>query len=211
MNLQKCSNGHYYDGDTYQGCPHCGKQSPDDNQTISLDFATMDGGEVTVPIDQGLTTEIESAMQTSTMGTGLFDDQKTVSFYPDRPVLAAKDPVVGWLVCVGGDLYGQDFRLKSGRNFIGRGDQMDVCLSGQSTVSRDRHAIIIYEPKQNVFLAQPGETKELIYLNETVVLMPTVMKKNDILQVGNILLMLVPCCDEVYVWKDEEKEYSSKI
>ena len=24
MNLTKCSNGHFYDGDTYASCPHCG-------------------------------------------------------------------------------------------------------------------------------------------------------------------------------------------
>lgn len=205
MNLQKCSNGHYYDGDTYQGCPHCGKQSPDENQTVSLDISGMDGGVVTVPVDRGLTMEIENVMK-GTAGTDLHDDQKTVSFFPDNDILAAKAPVVGWLVCVKGELYGQDFRIKSGRNFVGRGEQMDICLRGQNTVSRDRHAIIIYEPKQNIFLAQPGETKELIYLNDSVVLTPAVMKKNDILQVGNVSLMLIPCCDDVFTWKNDETE-----
>ena len=83
---------------------------------------------------------------------------------------------------------------------------MDICLRGESTVSRDRHAILIYEPRQNLFLVQPGETKELIYLNGNVVLTPMVMKKNDILQVGDISLMLVPCCDDVFHWEEEEKK-----
>ena len=120
------------------------------------------------------------------------DDQKTVSFYDGNQVLAEKDPVVGWVVCVKGNRYTYSFRLKSGRNFVGRAENMDICLRGESTVSRDRHAILIYEPRQNLFLVQPGETKELIYLNGNVVLTPMVMKKNDILQVGDISLMLVP-------------------
>lgn len=209
MNLQKCSNGHYYDGDTYTSCPHCKNQGAVENPTVALDMP-VSGGEVTVamhPVDEGPT--LTGAINTVRDGFGTalpLDDQKTVSYYPESPVLADKNPVVGWMVCVKGSMYGQDFRLKSGRNFVGRGDNMDICLKGEKTVSRDRHAILIYEPKQNLFLAQPGETKELIYLNGDVVLMPTVMKKNDILQVGDVSLMLIPCCDEIYKWSTEEKE-----
>lgn len=208
MNLLKCSNGHYYDGDAYSSCPHCKGQGAADNPTVALDIPAAGGGEVTVAMpsnDEGPT--LSGALNTVRDGFGTVlpsDDQKTVSFFSESPVLAEKDPVVGWMVCVKGNLYGQDFRLKTGRNFIGRGDGMDVCLKGEKTVSRDRHAILIYEPKQNLFLAQPGETKELIYLNGSVVLTPTIMKKNDVLQVGDISLMLIPCCDDVYRWQAEE-------
>lgn len=204
MNLQKCSNGHYYDRDAYSNCPHCKNPVTDENQTVSLDISDAGGGESTVGLDEGVT--LSGLIKEASGSSGVSDDQKTVSFFADSPVYAKKDPVVGWLVCVQGNMYGKDFRLKSGRNFVGRGDDMDVCLKGESTVSRDRHAILIYEPKQNVFLAQPGETKELIYLNEQVVLMPTVMKKNDVLQVGDISLMLIPCCDDVYQWKEKEQD-----
>ena len=107
------------------------------------------------------------------------------------------------MVCVDGanGLKGRDFKLKVGRNFIGRDNDMDVCLRNENSVSRQQHAIIIYEPKQNVFLAQPGNTKELTYLNDEVVLVPKVMKKNDVLQVGNVTLMLVPFCDDAFKWE----------
>lgn len=208
MNLLKCSNGHYYDGDAYSSCPHCKSQGTDENQTVALDMSLAGGGEVTVAMpsmDEGPT--LSGALNTVRDGFDTVlpsDDQKTVSFYMENPVLAEMDPVVGWMVCVKGELYGQDYRLKSGRNFVGRGEDMDVCLRGEKTVSRDRHAILIYEPKQNLFLVQPGESKELIYLNGSVVLTPVIMKKNDILQVGDISLMLIPCCDEAYRWKAEE-------
>lgn len=207
MNLQKCSKGHYYDGDAYTSCPHCKNQGTADNQTVALDMPASGGGEVTVamPSEEGPT--LSGVLENVTGNFNSIpasDDQKTVSFFSGSPILADKNPVVGWMVCIKGAMYGQDFRLKSGRNFVGRGDNMDICLRGESTVSRDRHAILIYEPKQNVFLAQPGETKELIYLNGNVVLTPTLMKKNDVLQVGDVSLMLIPCCDDLYQWSQEE-------
>lgn len=207
MNLQKCTKGHYYDGDAYTNCPHCKSQGGADNPTVALDMSAAGNSEVTVAFTNTEGPTLSGVVQAVTDNFGSVlpsDDQKTVSFFSASPVLADKNPVVGWMVCTKGSLYGRDFRLKSGRNFIGRGENMDICLSGESTVSRDRHAILIYEPKQNVFLAQPGETKELIYLNGNVVLTPTVMKKNDILQAGDVSLMLIPCCDEVYKWGAEE-------
>ena len=83
---------------------------------------------------------------------------------------------------------------------------MDICLRGESTVSRDRHAVLIYEPRQNLFLVQPGETKELIYLNGNVVLTPTVMKKNDVLQVGDISLRARACSDANHVPVERGRE-----
>ena len=203
MNLQKCSKGHYYDGDTYTSCPHCRAQGNSDNQTVALDIAPSGAAETaTSVLDDSPTLSGVVQAVTEGVANGLpGDDQKSVSFFSESPILAERQPVVGWMVCVKGKHYGEDFRLKSGRNFVGRGDNMDVCLRDESTVSRDRHAILIYEPKQNVFLAQPGESKELIYLNGNVVLTPTVMKKNDILQVGDVSLMLIPCCDEMYHWE----------
>ena len=138
---------------------------------------------------------------------GLDDDAKTISIYQNNkvetPVMA---PTVGWLVCTKGKFYGQDFRLKSGRNFIGRGAGMDVALAGENTVSRERHATIIHEPRQNIFIAQPGESRELFYVNGNVVLSPVQLKKNDILQIGEVCLMLIPCCDDVFNWDKEEND-----
>ena len=83
---------------------------------------------------------------------------------------------------------------------------MDVCLAGESTVSRDRHAPIIHEPRQNVCIAQPGESRELFYVNGNVVLTPVQLKKNDVLQIGNVQLMLIPCCDDAFNWNEEKED-----
>jgi len=212
MNLKKCANGHFYDGDTYATCPHCAAQAGGGNETVALDAGTQSREATTVAMTASVIPEdgptLGSAIQTvreTTSGSGaapsmLSDDQKTVSFFAGDETLAEQDPVVGWLVSIKGKQYGHDYRLKAGRNFIGRSSAMDVALLDEMTVSRDRHAIVVYEPKQNMFLAMPGDTKELVYLNGNVVLMPTEMRKNDVLQVGEVLLMLVPFCDNEFTW-----------
>ena len=47
---------------------------------------------------------------------------------------------------------------------------MDIALVGDKSVSRNKHAILVYEPKQHLYLVQPGESSELVYLNDEVVL-----------------------------------------
>ncbi len=206
MNLTKCSNGHFYDSDTYAACPHCsGSSAAVENSTVAFDSGSNIGA--TVDLDSFAPEPSVSApgpIPGMVMPQGNLDDSRTISVYQSAKV---ENPqislVVGWLVCIKGKMYGQDFRLKSGRNFIGRGAGMDICLAGENTVSRDRHAAIIHEPRKNIFIAQPGESRELFYVNGDVVLSPVQLKKNDVLQIGDVSLMLIPCCDEAFTWDKE--------
>ena len=61
-----------------------------------------------------------------------------------------------------------------------------------------------HEPRQNIFIAQPGDSRELFYVNNNVVLSPVQLKKNDVLQVGEVYLMLIPCCDSEFNWGKED-------
>ncbi len=115
------------------------------------------------------------------------------------------EPVVGWLVCLNGQDVGKSFVLKSGRNFIGRGSKMDVVIDGDMSISREKHAIILYEPKKRVFLAQPGESKELFYVNDEVVLNVTALAPYDKLLIGKTELYFIPFCGEVFAWEDLEQ------
>ena len=109
-------------------------------------------------------------------------------------------PVVGWLVCTEGVNKGSDYRLHQGRNFIGRSLEMDVCLMGDNTVSRSSHAVVVYDPRGNVYLAQPGDSKELLYINDKLVLNTVELKAMDILSLGSTKLMFVPLCGEAFHW-----------
>ena len=115
-------------------------------------------------------------------------------------VFGSPAPVVGWLVCVEGINKGTDYRLHQGRNFIGRAVEMDVCIENDNTVSRSSHAIVVYDPRSNVYLAQPGDAKELFYLNDQLVLNAVQLKAGDKLSIGNTKLMFVPLCGDHFHW-----------
>jgi hypothetical protein len=110
---------------------------------------------------------------------------------------------VGWLVCLAGPDRGRDFRLHAEKNFIGRSPAMDVCVAGDESVSRDRHALVIFDPKKQVFWSLPGEAAGLVYLNGDIVHSPTRMNRDDVLEVGQTKLVLIPFCGEKYSWARE--------
>lgn len=121
---------------------------------------------------------------------------------PVRPVQAKPaparpgEPCVGWLVALSGSHLGTDYRLKIGKNFIGRSSQMDVALTDDKSVSRDKHAIVVYEPKQHLYLVQPGEASTLVYRNEQVVLSPVQLEAYDVITVGDVNLLFMPLCNK---------------
>ena len=59
------------------------------------------------------------------------DDDKTMAYWSKDVNI---DPVVGWLTCIEGAEKGKDFRIVSERNFIGRGDDMDIQLTGDNSI-----------------------------------------------------------------------------
>ncbi len=180
MNLTRCENGHFYDADRFDVCPHCNQTS------ISTVLENEDGSkDYTMPLE----------------ATVAPDSQATIGYFGDVEV----QPVVGWLVAIAGSHFGEGFKLKSGRNFIGRAMDMDVALTGDNSISREKHAVIVYEPKSNIFLVQPGDAKELFYLNEKVVLAATEIKAYDKLNLGETELLFVPCCSDKFNWDSVKK------
>ncbi len=119
-----------------------------------------------------------------------------------EPAGSKNDPVVGWLVCLAGPDRGRDFRLHAEKNFVGRSSAMDVCVADE-TVSRDRHAMVIFDPKKQTFWAVPGDAAGLVYLNGDIVNAPTQMNPDDVLEVGQTKLVLIPFCGEKYSWRRE--------
>ncbi len=223
MNLVRCNQGHFYDGEVYQACPHC---SGAGNDNVTMPAAAFGNDNVTVamgaeapmipsqpaapvaplPVVSEEPSSLLDAVNASITATPIQmeeTDNKTVGFFSSS---IGKEPVVGWLVCIEGEHFGEDFRLKSGRNFIGRGSNMDVCIQKDNTVSRERHAIVVYEPRGNLFLMQPGDSKELCYLNDSVVLSPQPLNSHDVILVGETELLFVPCCTPTFSWSAKKKE-----
>ena len=116
------------------------------------------------------------------------------------------EPVVGWLVCVSGEHLGEDFSLKPGRNYIGRGNDNDIVISKDSAVSYDNKTVIIYEPEGRTFFAMPGEPEEICCINGETVLSQREIWQNDKLTVGETVLMFIPCCGESFSWEGMQKQ-----
>lgn len=112
-------------------------------------------------------------------------------------------PVVGWLVCVDGPAKGRDYRIHTQKNWIGRAPHMDICISGDNCISAEEDAFIAYEPKKKFFHFVPGKGRNLMYLNDDVLLSPVQLKPYDILTIGQTKLMFVPLCGERFDWDDK--------
>lgn len=199
---------------------------PADQPTILSD--SVINGQPTVPLTQ----PVLDAEQRTEPIIGDFadngDDDHTVAFYDElfsdvagpggtqslnpgmKPVNAISSPCVGWLIALGGTHIGQDYRLKVGKNFIGRDSQMDIALTGDKSVSRNRHAIVVYEPKQHMYLAQPGDSSGLVYRNNEVVLSPVKLEAYDMLTVGDVNLLFMPLCGDRFNWSTLLEELSKK-
>lgn len=226
MNPVKCPNGHYYDNDKFSSCPHCGNLSnanPSNTQSASeleinktmrmIPDEPVTPGKVVIPTEPepnstggGVDPTLSQGASPDSVSSTKPEDStgdKTIRYFD----AIATEPVTGWLVCIEGKKhFGKDFSLKVGGNFIGRASEMDICLSGDSSVSRLKHAVVLYEPKNNIFILQPGESRQLTYLNGNVVLTPTEIKCNDIITVGDTKLMFIPCCTDKFNWDDVIKE-----
>jgi hypothetical protein len=111
------------------------------------------------------------------------------------------NPVVGWLVSVDGPERGRDYRIRSERNFIGRSEKMDICISGDDAISRERHAVITYYPHKNVFKIAAGDSTGIVYLNGEGVETAEEIKPFDRIEIGKTQLVFVPFCGESFKWQ----------
>jgi len=190
--LTRCDNGHYYDSKKHTSCPFCGVQS------LGIDIQhTMAKRQGTNGYDVGITRPLDrSPAEAGEVG-------KTVGVYRKK---LGVDPVSGWLIAITGPEKGRDFRITSERNFIGRGESMDIQIAGDEAVSRDNHAAVSYSPKTQIFRIYPGDSKGLVYLNEQEVLTPEILKAYDVVELGQTKLMFVPFCGDNFRWDEPEEE-----
>ena len=113
------------------------------------------------------------------------------------------DPVVGWVVVIGGKGKGQAISLVTGVNSIGRDVDQRVALNfGDEKISRKQHALITYEPNAHVFYLQNGMGSNLTYLdsNTNVVLQPTLLQSGQCILLGDTTLKFIALCGADFDW-----------
>lgn len=220
MKLTRCNNGHFYDQDKFGSCPNCNSGNSVADQLTDA-FQSQPPVQDKIIPPPNILAEEDATMplrQEKAMNDILYDvpngnagfqeecgdDHYTVSITPGGKEIGTAEmkPVVGWLVCLSGEHMGKDFRLVQGKNFIGRDPAMDICLEHEKTVSRDKHALIVYEPKHHLYFIQSGESRELTYVNEQVVLELRELKAMDEILVGEVRLLFLPLCSDAFNWTD---------
>lgn len=203
----KCKNGHWYDPNVYRSCPHCKRN----NEKLSLMLDNVEEEDKTVSIadvDISLGQQlgeivgerIGSSISPDMLGTsGGDDDDKTISF--GFFGVTGIQPVTGWLVCLNGGGKGKDFRLHSGKNFIGRSNTMDVVLVDDKSVSRDKHGTVTYDPRGHEFYLSP-ENGNTVYLNGEMLETAGRLETDDVITIGETELVFIPYCKEERTWEE---------
>nr|WP_051527177.1 FHA domain-containing protein [[Eubacterium] cellulosolvens] len=134
---------------------------------------------------------------------------RTVGKYVSSDTDESYQPVVGWLVSVKGDCYGQSFHLKSGINRIGRSTEMDVKLLQDQSVSRKEVASIVFDSRSRQFSILPGtQSGDLIYLDGNALYERQSLKGYEKIEFGDSNLnmyLFVPFCGENFSWEDYTK------
>lgn len=131
--------------------------------------------------------------------------EKPLGFEPPIELLQEEvKPVCGWLVCIAGARVGMDYKIHSGKNFVGRGDDMDIQIIGDNEINRRNHAIIVYDPKKRGTVLLPGDSEGLVYLNEEAVYVPTAIKPYDPIELGKSRFVFIPLCGENFEWNDKQ-------
>ena len=150
-------------------------------------------------------TEIERVNLYSNTGrrTMIDDPDKTM------PIMGTEenaDPVTGWLVCIEGTQYGKDYKIHSGKNFIGRADNMHIQILGDNAISRVNHAAIIYDAKNRSTYLLPGDSSGLAYHNGEAVYTPVELQAFSVIEMRHSKFIFIPLCGEHFEWNDGSGE-----
>jgi hypothetical protein len=114
--------------------------------------------------------------------------------------------VVGWLVVVEGLGRGRSRELYYGGNTVGRGSDQRVVLDfGDETISRDKAAIIRFDPKNSDFYLLDQNSLNNIYVNGDIVLGNAKLAHGDQIQIGQTKLNFIPLCDDRFSWDASEE------
>lgn len=156
---------------------------------------------ITAPTEEPeLVTSLRAAVE-ATASKSTTALPKTMAYYDFDEV----KPPVGWLICIKGVYVGRAFECKTGRNRIGRNGNMDICLLDDTSVSRETHALIIYEPKQRVFYLQVGTSDGLTYHNGNYVFDHSELHAYDKIELGKAEFLFLPLCGDQFTWDDYTK------
>lgn len=153
--------------------------------------------------------EISTSLREAVKNASASNEGKTMSYFSSAASSPAQaqqrrssEPVVGWLVCVGGFHFGESFNVYAGKNSIGRSNENRIVVFGDNSVSRIKHAIVVYEPKKRNFYLQPGDSSGLTYLNDDYITDSHMLMPRDTIDLGDSKFVFIPLCGESFSWEE---------
>ncbi len=204
MRMVTCDNGHYYDQEKNATCPYCASSTGLNFGGGNTSIASADDSEKT------------ALYQAASSAAG--DEEKTVyhsasshsaDLHPEaseevQERSQSNEPILlsGWLAIISEKGRGLSYTVTFGMNTIGRSSENHISIqNGDSSISREKHAIIIYDYDNNIFYIKHGDGQFLSYVNGEVLLDTKQLKANDKIKIGSTELIFIPLCSENFNWE----------
>ena len=113
-----------------------------------------------------------------------------------------QDPVVGWLVVVGGPGIGQYRPIFEGNNTMGRTPSNRIAIDfGDDAISSEEQAYIRYDSQDRSFLFVPNLAKtNVVSVNEKRPTGAVELAQMDVITMGRTQLVFVPFCGSEFDW-----------
>lgn len=115
-----------------------------------------------------------------------------------------QDPVVGWLVVVGGAGLGAFRPIFEGNNTIGRAKSQRIPIDfGDETISSEEQAYIRYDSVDRKFLLVPNLAKtNIVAVNDRKPTGAVELAAMDLITMGRTQLVFVPFCGGEFDWAE---------
>jgi len=157
------------------------------------------------PSTQSLRAGAPAAARAATTATGVPVKTQAVRGKP-KVVRNAfhQDPVVGFLVVVGGPGLGAFRPIYEGNNGVGRGKNQRISLDfGDETISSEEQAYIRYDSMDRSFLFVPNLAKtNIVAVNDKKPTGALKLELMDVITMGRTQLAFVPFCGEEFDWSE---------
>ncbi|MGE0765315.1 MAG: FHA domain-containing protein [Hyphomicrobiaceae bacterium] len=115
-----------------------------------------------------------------------------------------QDPVVAWLVVIGGPGLGAFRPIFEGNNTVGRSTGQRVPIDfGDETISSEEQAYIRYDSVDRRFLLVPNLAKtNIVAVNDTKPTSAVELNAMDVISMGHTQLVFVPFCGQEFDWAE---------
>jgi len=115
-----------------------------------------------------------------------------------------QDPVVGWVVVVGGPGLGAHRPIFEGNNTVGRSPTQRIPIDfGDDSISSEEQAYIRYDSSERSFLFVPNLSKpNVVSVNDRRPTGAVVLSAMDVITMGRTQLVFIPFCGREFDWSE---------